>query len=172
MFGCGIVWPWISCAMRLSTLGDMPSNWAWLLAFHITSQITAPNRINSGSTSLERDKRVWINWSGELRFQHSGLRPQRLLNQIAHTKGHFVKRWRLLSSSTLHSGEMESPISKNMPSRSFVGRTFAATLHKCVFSLSWIFVFQIRPRIESWLEVGLHYNKSNKQVLPWSHLSL
>ena len=64
------------------------------------------------------------------------------------------KRWRQDSSSNLQRGQMVSPISENLDNNTLVGKQSAVIRHKSILSLSWIFVFQIWPRVVSWLEGG------------------
>ena len=48
----------------------------------------------------------------------------------------------------------------NLAKKDLVGRQFAAILHKCIFSLSWILVFQISPLDASWLVGGFSLRPS------------
>ena len=100
-----------------------------------------------------------MNWKEE-RPKPSNLNPQWLLNQMALVNGHITNKWRQVSSSMPHNEQDVSPILMYLAKKDLVGRQFAAILHKCIFSLSWILVFQISPLDASWLVGGFSLRPS------------
>ena len=142
-----------------STFIATPSKRERFLCFQITSHKIAPKskksflwHLVSSSAKGGEKKKLMRSWM-EARPSESVFTPRWLRNQRDLEIGQSANKWKDDSSDKLQRGHPTSKLA-NWLMTSLVGRTFAAILHKCIFSLSCSLDFHTWPRERSNINEG------------------